>query len=1224
MAQIVKLRRSSVSGQKPTNSNLQLGELALNTTDGKVYMAKSGSLGPSVEELVTTNTVNTGSLSITGAITGSVFTGSFIGDGSGLYNLPIQNINTASLATTGSNIFVGNQTITGSINITGTVDGVDISDFSSSVNTRLNSVTASGGISAIYIADEGSIQGTASYFDFIGAGISAAVNNGTASITVTATGGGGSAVQGASQTYTQTTNATTWSIDHSINSRTPVVEIYDQNYNVIIPTGIYNPGAFQTLVYFDVEQRGFAIISTGGGLTVDGANAILDQASASSTWTFNHNLGTKYPVFNIFDSNDDVIIPQRINVVDENSAVIYFSSARSGKAVASVGGDVVNSDSSSFSVSSSFATNANFLDGKDSTEFAITGSNIFKGNQVITGSLNLSGSVNITGSVIINQLTYPTPDFPDGQYGVEVPTLGVDNVFSLEIPRTIYEYVKNDSGVTLYKGTPVHSVGTTGFNTLIIAASASLASTMPATFILAQDLDAEEEGLGIAIGSIQGVDTTGLTAGDPVYVGVNGGWTQTKPTGSNLIQNLGIVTKVGVNGGGVVLGAGRSNDIPNIQPGHFWIGNNDWIPTATSTSSFAKTGSNVFNGNQTINGSLTITGDLTAQQYIISSSILHLTQSFSSGSTIFGDTPDDAHQFTGSVLIDGGLSADSITGSIDFNNITNLPSLVSGSSQIDITGTTGYSTFSSSIATTDYNQEQRLGSLETESGSIRSNFNSFTSSYNTGSFSGSFIGDGSQLFNIPASGVTGLQLDKIADGAATASISQTNGFVVNTNTIITGSLTATALSGSLDFDYLINIPTLVSGSEQLTGSYDTRYVLSGSITQTTWDNIANKPSGLVSGSEQLTGSYDTRYVLSGSITQTTWDNIANKPNDIVSSSSQISAFGFATTGSFLTTGSNSLVGNQNINGNLSVTGSVVISGSLDLSNANVGNSRYLHTQGSSSTTWNIVHNLNYLYPNITVYDGDNKIMLPDEVTSIDLNTTQVTFAIAESGHALASVGGISPNAADRYLHTQTSATGSWVIDHNIGYKYVTVNVYDNNDEQLVPLKISAVSANRTQIDFSLPTSGNATITVGGPRVTTTSLFNQTGSYYNATTNIGITGSLVVTGDVDADNFNTTSDRKLKTNLVRIEGALDKIEKLNGYTFDWLEEYSEDRSRQIGMVADEVYEVQPELISHRNIVLSNKEEKIKLLDYSKVTAILIEAIKELNDKVTKLENKKKKK
>jgi len=61
MAQIVKLRRSSVSGQKPTNTNLQLGELAQNTTDGKIFLAKSGSGGPSIEEIIVTNTSNTGS-----------------------------------------------------------------------------------------------------------------------------------------------------------------------------------------------------------------------------------------------------------------------------------------------------------------------------------------------------------------------------------------------------------------------------------------------------------------------------------------------------------------------------------------------------------------------------------------------------------------------------------------------------------------------------------------------------------------------------------------------------------------------------------------------------------------------------------------------------------------------------------------------------------------------------------------------------------------------------------------------------------------------------------------------------------------------------------------------------------------------------------------------------------------------------------------------------------
>ena len=75
-------------------------------------------------------------------------------------------------------------------------------------------------------------------------------------------------------------------------------------------------------------------------------------------------------------------------------------------------------------------------------------------------------------------------------------------------------------------------------------------------------------------------------------------------------------------------------------------------------------------------------------------------------------------------------------------------------------------------------------------------------------------------------------------------------------------------------------------------------------------------SAIISNSSQLTGSLDSRYVLSGSITQTTWDNIASKPSGIVSGSSQISGLGYAITGS------NTFQGNQTINGNLIVTGSL--------------------------------------------------------------------------------------------------------------------------------------------------------------------------------------------------------------------------------------------------------------------------------------------------------------
>jgi len=54
-------------------------------------------------------------------------------------------------------------------------------------------------------------------------------------------------------------------------------------------------------------------------------------------------------------------------------------------------------------------------------------------------------------------------------------------------------------------------------------------------------------------------------------------------------------------------------------------------------------------------GNVSIAGNLIAEQYIISSSVTYMTQSFSSGSTIFGDTLDDTHWFTGSVSITGSL-----------------------------------------------------------------------------------------------------------------------------------------------------------------------------------------------------------------------------------------------------------------------------------------------------------------------------------------------------------------------------------------------------------------------------------------------------------------------------------------------------------------------------------------------------------------------------------------
>ena len=84
MAQLVKLKRTAVQGKVPSTSNVELGELAINTYDGRIFFEKSSS-AESIQEILTTNAGRpiTGSLNLTAAITASHFKG----DGSALTNV---------------------------------------------------------------------------------------------------------------------------------------------------------------------------------------------------------------------------------------------------------------------------------------------------------------------------------------------------------------------------------------------------------------------------------------------------------------------------------------------------------------------------------------------------------------------------------------------------------------------------------------------------------------------------------------------------------------------------------------------------------------------------------------------------------------------------------------------------------------------------------------------------------------------------------------------------------------------------------------------------------------------------------------------------------------------------------------------------------------------------------------------------------------------------------
>lgn len=70
----ILLKRSGVAGSKPTTGSLQVGEIALNTYDGKAFLRKSGSTDE-VVEIVVTGAGVTGSINLSGAVTASTFVG---------------------------------------------------------------------------------------------------------------------------------------------------------------------------------------------------------------------------------------------------------------------------------------------------------------------------------------------------------------------------------------------------------------------------------------------------------------------------------------------------------------------------------------------------------------------------------------------------------------------------------------------------------------------------------------------------------------------------------------------------------------------------------------------------------------------------------------------------------------------------------------------------------------------------------------------------------------------------------------------------------------------------------------------------------------------------------------------------------------------------------------------------------------------------------------------
>ena len=149
-----------------------------------------------------------------------------------------------------------------------------------------------------------------------------------------------------------------------------------------------------------------------------------------------------------------------------------------------------------------------------------------------------------------------------------------------------------------------------------------------------------------------------------------------------------------------------------------------------------------------------------------------------------------------------------------------------------------------------------------------------------------------------------------------------------------------------------------------------------------------------------------------------------------------------------------------------------------------------------------------------------------------------------------------------------------------------------------------------QFTGSLLISGSGT--GAGSSIITTGSINISGSIGVGTEASGVVGAILATNDVVAF---ASSDERLKENVELIGSAVEKVEAINGVTFDWIpmEGVHVHSGHDVGVIAQEVEKVLPELVTTR-------DNGYKAVKYEKLTAVLIQAVKELSERVKQLENK----
>jgi hypothetical protein len=743
MSQVVKLKRTAVEGKVPTTSNIELGELAINTYDGRIFFEKDNGT-TTIQQVVTTNSQTTGSLNILGNVTASYF----VGDGSQLSNLPTADVSQVATVTSSfdnqSSIVVTHNF--GSKNVF--ISVYDNSDSQiipqSVVLTNSNTVTVG-------------LSGNHSGYVVVGKG--GHIVSGTI-------------VQEVSEVTTVTAsfdNQSSISVSHNFNSRNVIVSVYDSSYSQLIPQTLTLTDENSVDIVLSGNHSGHVVVAKGGHLV-----------SGSAVTSYN-NL-TNIPSGLVSGSS------QLTSSYDTRYAL-------SG----SVGGG--STDISSLnSFTSSIQTRVDGLSSQTAS-LATTGSNTFRGTQTLSGSIIpaidntydlgslehqwrdifvSSGSLYVDGTKVLSSTGNELQITTDEGQSIKILEAGSDSIILQSADGDIQ--LKSSGGGNLLfdptsglidvRGTlqiqDGNKVTSSGGNTIQFGNDLGITGSISTTGnINGINLSTFSSSLSNQITSIQN-STSSTEERWTMFFTYTSSNDTTNTTQNNRLTSL--ETKSG----------SVESSISNINSFTSSNGNtalNDY--TSSLKTALSVSGQNVtINGNFTVSGTQTIVDSTTVQ---IGDNIIELNGSGAANGGLLVKDVTIPNTATGSLIWDS--TNDYWKAGIKDSEVkillANGDNVVSGSSQV-ISILSSLNTYTSSNDTTNTAQNSRLTSIESATGSYETKGRGIVSGSSQVSYTG--------LSSIPSG---------IVSGSSQITLSSTTGYGSVINQAVLTSSSPTFAGGTI-------------------------------------------------------------------------------------------------------------------------------------------------------------------------------------------------------------------------------------------------------------------------------------------------------------------------------------------------------------------------------------------------------------------------------------------